>query len=79
MPTPHIRLRQIRPQSPWAWLFAIPLLLLAFLLAIVFFLVALVTGFVAALFGRPKRRPLQPRGSRIIDAEYEIESDADKE
>ena len=79
MPTRHIRLRQIRLQSPWAWLLAIPLLLFAVVLATVLFFVALVTGLVAALFGRFTRRPPEPGGTRIIDAEYVIESDADKE
>ena len=79
MPTPQIPLRQIRLQSPWAWLLAIPFLLLAVVLAVAFFVVALVSGLVAALFGRSRRRPPQAGGPRTIDAEYMIESDADEE
>lgn len=79
MRTGHIRLRQIRLQSPWVWLLAIPLLLLAVVLAIVFLLVAFVTGTVAALFGRSKAPPQQPGEPRVIDAEYVIESDSDRE
>ena len=79
MDTPHIRLRQIRLQSPWAWLLAIPVLLLAVVLATVLFFVALVTGLFATLFGRSERRSPQPGGPRVIDAEYVIESDTDKE
>ena len=79
MPTRPIRMTQIRLQSPWGWLFAIPLLLLAVVLAIVFLLVAFVTGTVAALFGRSKAPPQQPGEPRVIDAEYVIESDSDKE
>ncbi len=78
MQTPRTRLTQIRLRSPWAWLLAIPLLVLAFVMAIVFFLVVLVSGSVAALFGRSKRQPPQPGRSKIIDVEYVIESDPGK-
>lgn len=79
MPARHIRLRQLRLQSPWAWLLAIPLLLLTAVFAIVFLSVVLVSALVAALFGRSKPPPQQPDEPRIIDAEYMIESDSDEE
>jgi len=79
MQIPNMRRRQIRLQSPWAWLLVIPLLVLAFVLAIVFFFVALVSALLAPLFrGKAKRPPPQAGGRRVIDVEYVIDTDPDQ-